>query len=157
MLVRNFKYVDYNGNEREESWAFNMSKADVIKWLTTSGDYTLDKVLERLANERNGKKIMEIFDDLIDLSVGQVTLDGRGFEKTEALRKDFRSTPAYDELFSEVVTDAKKAADFVNAIIPKQLADDVAKIVAENPDGVPDTMKDYVDTTATITNIDEHK
>jgi hypothetical protein len=144
MLIRKFKYTDFDGNPREEEWAFNLNKAEVIKWLTTSGDYTLDKVLDRLANERNGRKIMDIFDDLIKMSVGRKSLDGRGFEKTDAIRNEFVSTEAYSDLFTELVTDAEKAAAFVNEILPKELADEVRKLTEENPNGFRDEVKEYL-------------
>lgn len=148
MLKKTINYIDYDGNERSEEYYFNLNQAEIIKWLTTTGDYTLDKVLERLATERNGKKIMEIFEELIRLSYGRKSLDGRKIEKSKEIWEDFYYTEAYSTLFTELVTDARKAADFVNQIIPKKLADEVAKIVSENPNGIPDTLKDYVDPAA---------
>lgn len=144
MLVKKITFEDYDGNSRTEDFFFNLNKAETYKWLTTSGDYTLDKVLERLSAERNGKKIMEIFEELIHLSYGRKSLDGRKFEKSEEIWNDFYQTEAYSVLFTELVTDAKKAADFVNKIIPKDLAGEVEKIIAENPEGIPDELKDYV-------------
>lgn len=143
MLVKNITFEDFDGNKRTEDHYFHLSKAEVIKWLTTSGDYTLDKLLERLSKERNGKKIMEIFEDLIRLSYGKKSLDGRKFEKTDEIWNDFYQTEAYSVLFTELVTDARKAAAFVNGIIPKDLADEVEKIIKDNPEGIPDALKDY--------------
>lgn len=143
MLVKSITFEDFDGNKRTEDHYFHLSKAEVIKWLTTSGDYTLDKVLERLSMERNGKKIMEIFEDLIRLSYGKKSLDGRKFEKTDEIWNDFYQTEAYSVLFTELVTDARKAAAFVNGIIPKDLADEVEKIIKDNPEGIPDVLKDY--------------
>lgn len=143
MYKRTIEFVDYDGQVRKEDHYFHLNKAEVIKWLTTSGDYTLDKVLERLSKERNGKKIMDIFEDLIRRSYGRKSLDGRKFEKTDEIWNDFYQTEAYSVLFTELVTDANKAADFVNRIIPKDLADEITKIIRENPDGIPDELKDY--------------
>lgn len=143
MLKKTINFEDYDGNPRSEDFYFNLNKSEVIKWLTTSGDYTLDKVLERLSTERNGKKIMEIFENLIKLSYGKKSIDGRKFEKSEEIWNDFYQTEAYSNLFTELVTDAKKAADFVNKIIPKDLAVEVEKIIREHPEGIPDTLKDY--------------
>lgn len=143
MLKRSITYTDYDDVERTEDHYFNLSKGEVIKWLTTTGDYGLDKVLERLAGERNGKKIMEIFEDLIKLSYGKKSLDGRKFEKNEEIWNDFYQTEAYSVLFTELVTDATKAAEFVNKIIPKDVASEVEKIMKDNPNGIPDTLKDY--------------
>lgn len=148
MFVKKIEYTDYSGNKRTEEHYFNLNKAEIIKWLTTSGDYTLDKVLERLSNERNGKKIMDIFEDLIKRSYGRPSLDGRKFEKTEEVWQDFYQTEAYSVLFTELVTDAAKAAQFINKIIPSDLAVEVEKIIKENPDGIPAELKDYTSAVA---------
>lgn len=144
MYKKTITFEGVDGVERTEDFYFNINKAELTKWLTTSGDYTLDKVLERLSKERNGKKIIEIFEDLIHMSYGKQSLDGRKFEKNEEIWLDFYQTEAYSELFMELVTDAEKAAKFVNSIIPKKLADEVEKIIRENPDGIPDNLKEYV-------------
>lgn len=149
MINKKITYTDYFGNERTEEFMFHLTQAEVIKWLTTTGDYTLDKVLERLSNERNGKKVMEIFEDLIHRSYGKTSLDGRKFEKSEEIWKDFYETEAYSVLFTELVTDARNAAEFVNGIIPKKMATEIEKIVKENPNGIPDAMKDYIQGPAT--------
>lgn len=65
MYVRKILYTDFHGNKREDEFYFNLNKAEVIKWLTTTGDYTLDKVLQKVAKERNGKQIIEIFEDML--------------------------------------------------------------------------------------------
>ena len=144
MLKKTITFEDFDGVTRTEDHYFNLNKAEVIKWLTTSGDYTLDKVLERLSTERNGKRIIEIFENLIKLSYGRKSLDGRKFEKSEEIWNDFYQTEGYSVLFTELVTDAKKAADFVNRIIPKDLAEEVEKIIQDNPEGIPDELKDYI-------------
>lgn len=143
MLKRTIKFIDYEGKERVEDFYFHMSKAEVIKWITTSGEYTLDKVLIRLTTEKNGKKIMEMFESLIKQSYGRKSLDGRKFEKSEEIWNDFYQTEAYSVLFTELVTDAKKAAEFVNQIIPSDMSTEVQKIMSENPEGIPDELKDY--------------
>ena len=86
---------------------------------------------------------MEIFEDLIHLSYGRKSLDGRKFEKNEEIWNDFYQTEAYSVLFTELVTDAQKAADFVNKIIPNDIAKEAEQIIRDNPDGIPDVFKDY--------------
>lgn len=147
MLKKTITYEDYEGNERKEDFYFNLNQSEILKWLTTTGDYTLDKVLIRLGQERNGKKVMEIFEDLIHRSYGRKSLDGRKFEKSEEIWQDFYQTEAYSTLFYELVTDAKKASEFVNQIIPKKMASEIDRIVKENPEGIPDELKDYIDMT----------
>lgn len=144
MLAKKIEFVDYDGNKRTETHYFHLNKAELTLWLTTAGDYTLDKVLERLYKERNGKKIMEIFEDLLRKSYGRKSLDGRKFEKSEEIWNDFHDTEAYSNLFMELVTDAKKAAEFVNGVIPDDITDEVSEIIKNNPDAIPDELKDYI-------------
>lgn len=132
MLKKTFKFVDYEGNEREEEHYFSLNKSEIIKWITTTGDYSLDRLLERLTKERNGKEIIRIFEDLIRQSYGVKSLDGRKFIKNQQVWEDFYQTEAYSKLFMELVTDAKKAAAFVNAIIPKDIASEVEKEMSNN-------------------------
>lgn len=152
MLEKTITYTDYNGNQRTETHLFNLNKSEVIKWMTTTGEYTLDKVIMRLAEERNGAKIMEIFENLIHMSYGRVSLDGRKFEKSEEIWLDFYQTEGYSELFSEIVTDADKASAFIRGIIPSELATEVAKAMNENKDGVPAEIRDYLPKNETTSN-----
>lgn len=137
-------YEDFDGEKQTYEAYFHMTKAEVLKWLMTDGDYTIDKKLERIAKNRNGKQIMETFEDLIDRSYGEKSLDGQRFSKNPQLLAKFKETEAYSTLFIDLVSDAKKAAKFVNNIIPKELADAVKKVAEENPDSLPDAYKDYL-------------
>lgn len=148
MYKKTVRYVDYDGNERTEDLWFNMNEAELTKWLMTNGDYTLDKVMLRLTTERNGKKIIEYFEDFIKRCYGRKSLDGRRFEKSEEIWNDFYQTEAYSVLFMEIISDGKAAADFMNAVIPKEISDKVKETILSNPEGIPDELKDYVgDTT----------
>lgn len=144
MLAKTIKFEDYDGQKREGVYYFNLNKAETIMWMTTTGEYTLDKVLLRLSEERNGRKIMEIFEDLIHRSYGRKSLNGIQFEKSEEIWNEFRQSEAYSELFVELVTDAQKAAAFVNAIIPQDMAKEVTKALNENRENLPAELKDYV-------------
>lgn len=132
MHIEKITFKDYNNVERTEEFAFNLNEAEIVEWLSTTGDYTLDKKLERVAKERNGKEIMATFRDLLYRSFGKVSLDGRRFDKTEEAKLDFMETPAYSILFMRLVTDAHAAATFVNKIIPQDLAERVNEILKKN-------------------------
>lgn len=144
MLIKKIKFVDFNGVEREKEAYFNLNKAEVVKWLLTEGDYTMDKVLEKLQKESNRKKVVEIFDDLIKRSYGVLSLDGISFVKREEDYEMFKGSGAYDALFTELISDAKVAAEFFNAVIPKDLADEITRIVSGNPEGIPAELRDYI-------------
>jgi hypothetical protein len=144
MLAKKVKYTDYEGVEREETHYFNLTKAEVMEWLATDGDYTLDKVLLQLMKNPSGRKIMDVFKDLLHRSYGRKSLDGRRFEKSEEIWLDFAETEAYSEIFMELVTDADKATAFLNAIVPEKLAEEARASLKENRDKLPEEIKDYV-------------
>lgn len=144
MLKKSITFEDYNGNKITKDHYFNLNKAEVVKWSTTDGNYSLVDKLEGLFKANNGKAIMDAFDELIRSSYGELSLDGVRFVKSQEILDSFVQTEAYSVLFMELVTDAKKAADFIKAIIPKDIAADIEKIMKENPEGIPDTLKDYI-------------
>lgn len=136
-------YEDYNGKKRTEDFYFNLTEFQFMKLAMTSGDYTLDQVLERLAKEYNGKKIIEFFENLVYESYGEKSLDGRQFIQNDEVKRNFTETPAYSKFMMDICTDSKKAIAFVKGIMSKELMDGVEKILRENPDGVPDNVKEY--------------
>lgn len=152
MYARTVKYTDYLDNEREETFYFHLTKAEVIEWMTaTPGAYTLDKLLEKLLNETNMREIIKIFKDLVYRAYGEKSLDGRRFIKTDEVKQNFMESEAYSIIFTDIISDATKSAEFVNGILPKDLTQEIATIVAQNPDGVPDSLREYA--TQVTTNV----
>ena len=144
MIVKKIAYTDFNGQERNEEFHFHMSKAEVVKWMTTNGNYTLDKVLGKLIQSENVKDMIGEVEYLILNSYGEVSLDGKRFIKSEEAKKAFSESEAYSTLFMDLVSDAKKAADFFNGILPDDLAKSINEAIKANPDAMPDVLKDYV-------------
>ncbi len=118
MLKKTITYTDCNDVERTEDFYFNLSKAEVIEMeLTTTGGMT--KVIDKIISTQDTPALFRIFKDLILKSYGEKSLDGKRFIKSEELSEAFSQTEAYSELLTELVSDADKASEFVNAIIPK--------------------------------------
>lgn len=122
MLKKNIKYVDYDGNYRAEDFYFNLNKAEVIELqLGTVGGLT--KTLEKIVQEKDTSRIIEYFKTIILKAYGEKSADGRRFIKSQELRDAFEQTEAYSELFMELASDAKMAAEFINGVLPKEAAD----------------------------------
>lgn len=143
MLKKTIEYTDYDGNQRKEDFYFNLSKAEVTDWLTTSGGYTLDKVMDRLVKSENVKEIMEIFKDIIYRAYGEKSLDGRRFVKSKEVKDNFIETEAYSELYMELVGDSKKAADFIAGIMPADWSAEATELM-KDPNNLPESLRDYV-------------
>lgn len=126
MYTKEISYVDYDGNERTETFFFNLNEAELLEMdMLESGG--LDKMLRRIVSEQNSKRIFEMFKKIIMKAYGVKTLDGRRLEKSDQLSKEFTETEAYNKLVMELFTDPDKAADFIRKIIPANLSAEAAK------------------------------
>lgn len=129
MLKKTITYTDYNGTVRTEDKYFNLSKAELMQMeMGTPGGFA--NMLQNIINAQDGASIIKIMNDLISKSYGVKSPDGKQFIKSEELSREFMQTEAYSEMFMEMVTDANAAADFVNGIIPADLAAEAAKNAA---------------------------
>ena len=117
MLKLTRTYTDYNGLSRTEDFYFNLTQAEVTE-MELSVDGGLVEMINRIVAAKDGKQIIALFKDIVLRSYGEKSPDGRRFIKTPEIRDAFAQTEAYSDLFMELATDAKKAADFVNGIVP---------------------------------------
>lgn len=145
MITKTITFTDYNGNTRTQDYMFHLNAAEVFKWLTTSGEYTTDQLIDDMVKKKDGRKIMEMFESLIKLSYGVKSLDGVQFIKNQEELDKFVQSEAYATLFTELVTDADAAAAFVNGIIPKNLQDTAAKLQYQNKELTLDDVKNEMD------------
>lgn len=86
-------------------------------------------MIKRIVAAEDAPELSKLFKDLIRKSHGVKSDDGRRIIKNDETWEDFSQTNAYSTLYMELVTNDKAASDFVNGIIPA----DLAKKVAENP------------------------
>ena len=126
MLKKTITYTDYNGAERTEDFYFNLSKAEITEMeMGVKGGLT--ETITRIVAAQDSPAIIKIFKDLILKAYGVKSPDGKRFEKSEELSTEFAQTEAYSNLFRELACDANKAAEFINGIVPADLAKEAAK------------------------------
>lgn len=125
MLKKTITYEDFNGVERKEDFYFNLSKAEIMEmqFCTVGG---LDVMLKKIIDAKDVKSIMDTFKMLILKAYGIKSDDGRRFIKSEEISKEFEQTEAYSILYMELASDDNAAAEFVNGIIPKDVATEVS-------------------------------
>ena len=87
----------------------------------------LTETITRIVAAQDSPAIIKIFKDLILKAYGVMSPDGKRFEKSEELSTEFAQTEAYSNLFMELAFDANKAAEFINGIVPADLAKEAAK------------------------------
>lgn len=120
MLKKKIKYKDFNGVEREETFMFNLTNAEITEMgVGLVGGGSLEEYITKLSEEKDPMKVIEMFKKLINLSYGVKSDDGRRFMKSPELLKEFTETNAYSELFMELANDSKAATEFFDGIIPE--------------------------------------
>jgi len=131
MFIKTIDYTDYNGNKRSEDHYFNLTEAEALELeMSTNGGFS--ERIKRIIAAQDTATLVKIFKDLIKLSYGRKSLDGRKFEKSEEIFNEFKDTQAYSILFMELATDAKAATEFVNGIAPNKKSDATVAPVAGN-------------------------
>lgn len=127
MYIKRIDYEDYDGNKRTKEAYFNLNKAELLE-LQMSWDGGLEKVLKKIVEEKDQKRMIEMFKMIILKAYGEKSLDGDRFVKTPEITEAFTQTEAYSELFMELATNDQAAADFINGIMPKNLVDEAKKL-----------------------------
>lgn len=132
MFVETITYKGYNGETYTEDFMFNLSEAELIKMnYTTPGG--MKEFLTRISKEKDTVKLYNSFENLLLMSYGRVSLDGKRFEKSDAMREELQQSDAYSKLLTKLLGDAKYAAKFVQGIMPENTISDadVSRVTAE--------------------------
>lgn len=129
MLKKTITYTDFNGEEVSEDLFFHLSQAELVE-LEMSKDGGFAETMQKIIADENGKEIIAEFKKIVLMSYGKKSPDGKRFVKNQQLRDEFESSEAYSTLFMELVTNADSAAEFVNGIIPANLAEKTAELAA---------------------------
>lgn len=140
MFAKTITYKDFNGQTRTEDFFFHLTEAEVIEWLTTNTDATLDEVLNNMRRKSDISGLLSATKDLIYRAYGEKSVDGRRFIKTPEVKANFMETNAYSNLFMELCTDAEKSAEFLNNIIPEDMASRLKDLSEKNPNATPDQL-----------------
>lgn len=120
MFKKQLTYEDFDGNERTETFYFNLSEAELAQMeLDHPGGFA--DYVQRIIDAKNQSEIVKEFKYLLSYSYGEKSDDGRHFVKNDKIREDFESTAAYSIMFMELATDDEKAAAFVNGVVPRNL------------------------------------
>ena len=90
-------------------------------------------MVKRIVAAQDQPTLMKIFKEFILKAYGEKSADGKRFMKIDEngrpLSAIFEQTEAYSVLYMELVTNADAAAEFINGVVPA----DIAKQAAEHP------------------------
>lgn len=117
MKAEKMTYTDFDGTERTETFYFDLSKSELADMqMTTEGG--LDIRLQRIIDAKDGASIMRTIRSLILKAYGEKSDDGRYLMKSDEISHRFSCSRAFDQLYMDLITDAKKAAAWIKEVIP---------------------------------------
>lgn len=134
MIKKTMTYIDYDQTERTEDFWFNLTKAEAAE-LEFSESGGITKMIERIVQEQDAKRILEVFKDIICRSYGKKSPDGKRFIKSKELTEEFLQTEAYSDLFVEFMNNADEFSSFVAGVL--NVPRDAAAKGAEAPTLTP--------------------
>ena len=144
MYAKKIKFTDFNGNEREQTFYFNLTKTELTE-MQLSHDGGLQAYIQKIVDSQKTSEIMEVFKNLILKAYGEKSDDGMRFIKKDPVRgklaDEFEQTDAYSELFMELAQDDKAASEFINGILPASVQQEVAAAQANGTAYPPQIAK----------------
>ena len=126
MTYETITYTDYNGVTKTRKFYFNINKSELIR-LETNTPGGIAQSLDEAAKAKDAVKLMKFFEEIIALAYGEKSEDGERFIKSKELSEAFMQTEAYNQLFTDLLTNAEKASNFINKIFPKELVEQAQK------------------------------
>lgn len=121
MLKKEIEFTDLEGKPKVNDFYFNLSKTEVME-MEVSLEGGFSGHLTRIAKAEDPKEIFALIKKIVLASYGEKDPGGLKFLKKDKdgkpLCDGFEQTFAYDELMMLLTTDAQRAADFVNGVMP---------------------------------------
>ncbi|MBQ0088388.1 MAG: hypothetical protein KBT27_03525 [Prevotellaceae bacterium] len=126
MYKKAITYEDFEGNKVTEELYFNMTETEVVE-LEAKTPGGVEQFLKRSIDNNDTTQMFDFIKALILKSYGKKSDDNRRFLKSDEIRYDFEMSPAFSELFMQLITSEDEAATFMNRVIPK----------GKNPTAIP--------------------
>lgn len=130
MLKKTIKYKDLEGNDVEDDFYFNLNKAEILE-LEVKRKGGLEAYMQELIDAEDGGQIISVFKEVIEMSIGKRSADGKKFIKNQELRDEFFQSDAYSSLLMEFLTEPSEqmGAAFMRGIVPADIASELPPLV----------------------------
>ena len=131
MIKKTIKYTDFNGTAREEDFYFNLTEAELMD-LNLSEKGGLKGYLESIISAQDEPAMVNLFKQIINLSYGIKSVDGRKFMKSPEILAEFTSTQAYSNLYMSLITNGDEAIKFITGVVPEDFQKRITEATATN-------------------------
>jgi hypothetical protein len=138
-------YEDYDGKTVTEILYFNLNKVEVADNAHLKDRF--ERLEERLSGEQRELQIPEIQEilnlvkEMMRISYGIRSDDGRRFIKSDELWVEFTQTAMYDDYLLGLFEDPKRAIAFLTGIMPKSIREEAEPVIRQMEQNVDEAMQ----------------
>jgi predicted nucleic acid-binding protein len=125
MLKKEITYEDFDGEMVTHTFYFNLTRTEIIEY-TVEYEEGMEQTLQKIIKAEDIRSLVHEFKKIVLFAYG--IRDGSMFKKSKEIREEFSQTAAYDALFMELATSDDAASSFIKGIMPKGLAEELAKL-----------------------------
>ena len=128
MLKKTVTYTDYNGVERTEAFYFHYNEAEILDMeMSTEGGFA--ERIQKIIDAKDQISLMQVIKKFVIDAYVVKSEDGKRFIKNDAVRTEFLESPAYSQIWMELVMDDEIAADFINNVIPSGIKEKLEGLI----------------------------
>lgn len=128
MLKKTVTYIDYNGVERTEVFYFHYNEAEILDMeMSTEGGFA--ERIQKIIDAKDQVSLMQVIKKFVIDAYGVKSEDGKRFIKNDTVRTEFLESPAYSQIWMELVMDDEVAADFINNVIPSGMKEKLEGLI----------------------------
>ena len=128
MLKKTVTYTDYNGVERTEAFYFHYNEAEILDMeMSTEGGFA--ERIQKIIDAKDQVSLMQVIKKFVIDAYGVKSEDGKRFIKNDTVRTEFLESPAYSQIWMELVMDDEIAADFINNVIPSGMKEKLEGLI----------------------------
>lgn len=125
MFKDTITYEDFDGNIREETVYFNMSRMEAMELMASYPD-GYDHYLQSVVDSGDSRLIVDTFSGFVKKAYGVKSEDGTRFVKSEELSEEFGQTAVYDEIMMKLAQNEEYVKAFVRGVVPQGIQNSAA-------------------------------
>ena len=156
MLKKIITFETYDGAIITEPYYFNLTKTEIMELrLTEKTLFGDDKVAAKIKTisekdsetevlKEDMKDLYDVFKDLIRVSYGVKSDDGKRIMKSEDYYRSFLESPAYDKLMMSFFEEPEVTIDFMAGLLPKEMGEEAKKTYNKESKNIKSVTSDLV-------------
>ena len=121
------KYEDFNGETKERTLYFNLTKAEIVN-LQLDSEHGVQWDLQEAIRMKDTKKLLDFIKKIVHAGYGIKSEDGEQFDKSPEIFTKFENSAAYSPLYLSLFENgAERGLEFIQQLLPKELIEEAVK------------------------------